>query len=448
MSGKIQVRLALLAALAALTAVLVPAGLAAGSHSGSDSSGGASYVLLTLKKGSGDQVAWVDGTGSTLATDPISLANNNCLTVGYARTILEIDPIGGQLGHVKEGFGVKSASDGAGEPCGRIEADKGEGLSISLGSSLDGNLMTAVDLDLELKFNAKIDVTFWHEGTQVGETATVEGTGDSDDGPDSSDNVRFPWRPGVSDGGGGQEYFDTVVFTPVTGSFSLEGGTDAPANGALLSGNKSSQIEVVASFDGEITCGDSRNIGIDGSPDAASGIVTMHSMDLDRETAADGEWIADDNCLLKPYNADFAADSISFVPVLAGTQARYTLEVTVPNQPITTSDGTDGLIEGTITSLVAEYDPNGGLSFPAISTFPLQACQVQPVLPGEVGYSAFWTQDSPLQAVDSGTGLPVDVLPPGENICFYSATASPTGIGVATEYWGILFIDDPGVKFR
>jgi hypothetical protein len=70
------------------------------------------------------------------------------------------------------------------------------------------------------------------------------------------------------------------------------------------------------------------------------------------------------------------------------------------------------------------------------------------VLPGEVGYSAFWTQDSPLQAVDSGTGLPVDVLPPGENICFYSATASPTGIGVATEYWGILFIDDPGVKFR
>jgi hypothetical protein len=448
MSGKIQIRLALLAALAALTAVLVPAGLAAGSHNGSDPSGEASYVLLTLKKGAGDQVAWVDGAGTTLATDPFSLSNNNCLTVGYNRDILEIDAVGGQLGHVKEGFGVKSASDGAGEPCGRIEADKGEGLSISLGSSLDGHLMTAIDLDLELKFNAEVDVTFWHEGTQVGETATVKGSGNSDDGPDSSDNIRIPWRPGVSDGGDGQEYFDTVVFTPVTGSFSLEGGADALANGSLLSGNKSSQIEVVAGFDGEITCGDTRTIGIDGSSDATFGSVTMHSMDLDSSEPQDGEWIADEDCQLKPYNADVAPDAISFVPVLAGTQARYTLEVSVPNQPITTSDGTDGLLEGTITSLVAEYDPNGGLTFPETSTFPLRACQVQPVLPGQTGYTAFWSQDSPLRGVDSGTGLPVTVFPPGESICFYSATVSPTGIGVGTEHWGILFVDDPGVKFR
>ena len=448
MLGRIRARVALLVALAALTAVIVPAGLAIGSHDSATVAGGdPSVVLLTLKKGNGDQAAWVvDGT--TVQTQSIGLANNNCLTVNFAASpdLLEVNAHGGALGHVKEGFGVKSASDGGGEPCGRIEASDGESLSVSLGSSLDGYLMSAIDVDLEVKFNALVEVTFLHDDSVV-DVATVPQVPGSDDGPDSSDNIRFAWRPGVDGDGGGQKYFDTVLFTPIAGSFSLEGGQDAPFNGSLLAGNRSSQFEVVQTFDGQITCGDDVGIGSEGSLVSTYGTLTLHAMDLDSTVATENEWLVAE-CLMKLYNAEAGIDALSFNPLLEDTGARYTLEVTVPNQPIVVAPGPTPPA-GTITSLIAEYWTSGSVSFPPSSTLPVQACQGAPITDdSDPDYASFWSQDSPVQVLDPMTMTMIDLLPPGESFCFYSASVTPTGAGVGTEQWGFYFEDDPIVRFK
>ncbi|HEX9762974.1 MAG TPA: hypothetical protein VGA97_07745, partial [Acidimicrobiia bacterium] len=214
MNGRVQTRVAIFAALVAVAAVLVPAGLAAGSH-GADPAinGDPSVILLTL--GRPDEVTWGDDTQS------ISTRNNDCLVVDFADPpeILVVTGIGGQLGQVKDGLGVKSAGDGSGEPCGRVEAEDGEAISVALGSHLDGYLMSAIDVDLELKFNAAVEVSFFHEGFEVA-SDEFSPMGGSDDGPDSSDgdNYRYVFDPDDP------VYFDEVEFRPTSGALSLEGG--------------------------------------------------------------------------------------------------------------------------------------------------------------------------------------------------------------------------------
>ena len=420
MGNKRRARVLLFAALALLAAV-VPAGLAAGSHDGSPTSGEPSIVYLTL--GSVDRITW------TSASETISGRNNCSVTFGGS-DLLDLSPTGGQLGFVRDGFGVKSTGDGTGEPCGRVEATDGEAISVSLGSNLGGYLMTAIDVDLELKFNATVDVIFKHEGVEVARVNGFTGMGGSDDGPDSGDldNFRFFHRPM-----NGEESvsFDTVVFDPSAGAISLEGGADGTdrADDSLDESSNSSQFEIVQAFEGEITCNDTEEIGEDGV--STSGVVIMHSEDPDGPGSE--PWITD-NCDLKPFNEDVEDAALAFVPELAGTEARYTIEVTVEDQVVTV-DGT-----GQVTSLVAVYNANGDLTFPATATDPLLACEGQPVLnQSDPGYDAFWTQ--------ADTGL----LPgePGTEIaCWYHASVDPTGSGVGTERWGIYFEDDPGFNFR
>lgn len=413
MTGKIQTRLALLAAVAALAAVVIPATLAAGSHQGSGGASGApSYIFLEM--GKNDRVTFEGQTQS------ISTRNNNCTVVTFGSPqLLVLTPFGGVLGHTKDALGVQSPGDGNGEPCSRVDSSKGEAISVRLGSALTGQLMSAVDVDLELKSNATVEVTYLHEGVEVA-SDTFDPTDASDDGPDSGDgdNYRYAHRPMD---GESPALFDEVKFTPISGILSMEGGSDGTDQGSLAS-NNFSQFEVVQSYDGEITCGDNEPIGEGG---LTSGVVTMHSED-------EGEgWLLEPNCDLKPYNAWTTDDALAFVPDLPGTTARYTIDVMVQEQAIVV----DG--EGTITSLTATYDPAPALNFPDVSAdLPLQACEGTPELVPGPAYDAFWTQAD------------VGLLPDGESACWYSAFVEPTGEGLGTEHWGIYFEDDPGLRFR
>jgi hypothetical protein len=399
----------MLTAVVALVAVLVPAGLAFGSHeSGQAASGDSSVVLLTL--GRSDEVTW-EG-----ATQGITTRNNNCLVVDLADNpeILVVTAIGGQLGHVKDGLGVKGAGDGSGEPCGRVESD-GEKISVALGSHLDGLLMTAIDVDLELKFNAVVEVSFLHDGTPVTDDPVVfSPMAGSDDGPDSADgdNYRFVFDPEEP------VFFDEVVFEPTSGSISLEGGADGTIDGTLDAGSNSSQFEVVETFDGQITCSDQVAIG-DPVVDEVSGLVTMHALNL-------GEgW--DAACTeLKDYNEEVTPSSLLFAPVLENSQARYTLTLTIEDQPITTDD------DGQVTSLLMEY--NDG-------TFGASDVALTPCL-GPPEFTALFFEQA-------DTGL----LPAaGDFACYYAVSVTPTheneGMVFGTEVWSIYFEDDPQFIFR
>lgn len=393
----------LFGALALLAAVL-PAGLAAGSHDGDSTFGDPSVVLLTL--GSVDRVTWMSETQTITG-------RNNCSVTFGGSDLLDFTPTGGQVGFVRDGLGVKSSGDGTGEPCGRVEASDGEAISVSLGSDLDGYLMTAIDVDLELKFNASVDVIFKHDGVTVASVLGFSGTGGSDDGPDSGDgdNYRFFARPTNGDD---PVSFDEVVFDPTAGAVGLEGGADGTENGVLAS-NNSSQFEVKQSF-GQITCQDTVTIA-DADVEEVVGVITMEALDLDVSTA--GGW--DANCtLLKNYSEEVTESSLLFAPVLENSLARYTMILTIEDQPITT----DG--DGQTTSLVMEYNDGFGSG-----DRTLQPCNGQPQFT-----EAFFEQND--------TGL----LPAGEFACYYAVSLAPTGEGVGTETWSIFFEDDPNFSFR
>jgi hypothetical protein len=421
-------RLVLLGALAALVAALIPTGMAIGSHEGSPAPAGEpSVVLLTL--GNQDEVTW---SGNT---QPITSKTNRCLSVQFASSpdLLDVSPIGGDLGLVKDGLGVKSVSDGTGEPCGRIEADDDEAISVALGSDLDGYLMSAIDVDLELKFNAVVHVHFLHDGDEVTDPVPFNPMAGSDDGPDSrdGDNYRFFHRPLD---GEDQLFFDEVVFEAVEGAFSLEGGADLAdssedtAFGVLDPSSKSSQFEIFQTFAGEITCGDDVSIDDEDVP-GVHGEVTMHAMEFDPDGTEPLAWYTTD-CLLKLYNDGVGPGHLLFLPFLEDTSGRYTIRITLENQPID-SDG-----DGQITTLVMQYNADGDLT-------PLEAveeCRAQPVLSGE-GYDEFWTQDD------------VGLLPDDETACYFSVASQPTGVDedsgetVGTEVWDIYFEDDPAFSF-
>lgn len=399
-------------ALAALTAVMVPATLALGDEP--IVGGEPGYVFLQM--GSQDRVTF------DTQVQPISTHKNRCTVVNFGEPeLLELDAFGGELGHVSDSFGVRSSGDGNGEPCARVEASDGEAISVKLGTAMFGYLMTAVDVDLELKGNAVVYVEYLYQGSIV-DDHTFDPESPSDDGPDSGDldNWRYFHRP---TDGEAPVLFDEVKFTPTNGTLSLEGGSDGTDPGSLDPGNNWSQFEVVPTYDGDINCGDTETISEEGI--ATSGDVTMHS-----ENDGDGWAISPEICVLKPYNAWVEDDALAFVPELDGYTARYTIEVDVEDQAIIVDS------DGMITSLIAVYDPTPSTSFPDVSAdLPLPNCVGTPVLSGG-GYDAFWLQAD------------VGLLPDGASACWYHAEVVPDSADAGTEYWGIYFEDDPGLSFK
>lgn len=423
MIGKIRTRLALLVALAALTAVLVPATLAFGSHVSDPVAGsGPEYVFLQL--GNTDQVRF--GT----QFQPISTNKNRCTVVGFGSPQLLIaKPFGGALGHVDNSIGVQSQGDGNGSPCSWIEASDGEAISLKLGSAMSSYLMTAVDVDLELKGNATVAVTYWHDGTQITQANdTFDPMSPSDDGPDSGDldNWRYFHRP--TDGSGKQIYFDEVKFTPVQGTLSLEGGSDGTDNGLLVTTNNWSQFEVYSVFDGQITCGEDNGIMISNPAFPATGSVVMRSLDLD--DVAGGY---DISCTQKKnYNDSVGEDSLAYLPETGVGAARYTIVLTIPQQPVDSDNGS-----GVITTLQMQYSALGDFT----DLVALEACVGQPELnSSDAEYETFWEGDLS------------DFFPGDDTACYYKVDLAPSGLlegtNRATETWHIAFEGDPGFSFR
>lgn len=424
MQGKIRLRLAVLAALAALVAVLVPATLAS-----ADDPVTGDPTVLVLKLGSQTEVSW------GAETQTITTKRNKCTPVTFASSpqLLKATASGGQLGYTSGSLGVASSGEGNSGKCAQVNADASEGLTLELGSEFDGYAMNAVDLDLELKFNASITVTYKMEGATVA-TDTFTGMG-SDDGPDSADGDNYRYN---SVDQGVVALFDEINLVPTAGAFSLEAGADGTEPGALAS-NAFSQFQVVPVYDGDLTCGDTANVGSLADL-GILGAFTMHALDL----SGTGTGFDSDCMQLKYYFDGATNDSLSFVPVLTDTNARYTVDATVEGQAITV----DGI--GMITSLISVYNTNGDLTFPGGGS-ALKACNFAPILGGSE-YGTFWEQTSPVDdgvlSGGSGDNTGVNILPAGEVACFYSASVSPTGPGVGTESWSIYFEDDPGLGFR
>lgn len=445
MSGKIQIRLAILAALAALVAVVVPSGLVMGAEDGPIIGDDTGILLLDL--GSTNEVTWEDES----LTQAIDTRRNRCtpVTPSDDPELLAFITTGGDLGYVDGSLGVRSSGEGNSGKCAQINFDAGEAITVSLGSDTSGYLLNAIDLDLELKFDATVKVEYKLDGAVVGTDSTFDGIG-ADDGPDSADGDNYRYNSEVR--GFTDLLFDTVVITPLAGAVSLEAGADGTEDGLLEPGNNDSQFRIAQVFDGVLDCFPaSAQIG-------ASGVDTTYGTVIMRSQDQGSGWILDE-CLLKPYNADTASAALSYVPELSGTDARYTIDVNVEDQLIDVdTDSSNSIPDGTITSLVAVYNETGDLTFPAASTQPLQSCGfTPPTNDTDASYNTFWQQSSP---VDNGvlpggggdnTGL--NLLPTGEIACFYSAMVSPTGLNgdgdqIGTEQWSIYFEDDPGLGFR
>lgn len=453
MTGKVSIRLALLAAVAALVAVIVPATLAAGSHGSFDGVAPGGVVLLNMGNGpSADQVRY-DGM-----TQNITTAKNNCTAVNSSfqsasatpSDLLNIQAAGtgtASLGEAKDQIGVQSGNDGNGENCYRT--DPTESMTITLGGDVGESMMGGFDLDIQVKFNSMVRATTYAGGSMTAsQPGTFMGTGLSDNGPDSEDNFRwFYAAPKGSE-------FDTLVLSADTGTFSLGGGQNLAEKGLFDTSTKASQFVVGPIADGQISCGDSRNIGVAGS-DPTYATVTMHSEDLNDG----GGWIIGD-CELKPYYAATQGAAFSFNPLdpigFSGTSARYTLEVTVEDQEVTTSSGGTGEPPaGTITSLAAKYDLNGDFDFGDATGLP--HCQFTPPLAGDANYDLFWGQNDPVDdgvlsgsAADDDTGT--HLLPDGDSACWFSAGVSDIvtvdGTQYGTEHWDIYLESDPGFSFR
>lgn len=387
-------------ALGALIAMmLVPAGLAAGSGWKSksyDQSDRTDVVLLVLGKHNylkwGDQKQAISSKGG-------------CNTPRFAASpdILGFAAGGGTLTLKHDGFGVKGHS-----AWGCETVDKNESITVTMGAALDTLAMSAIDIDFEVLKKTKIGVSFRFQGSEVA-SDTFDPKAKKD-----GENYRYFKRP---TNGGKALFFDEVVFTALYGGFAIEGGSDYSkgGKGQIDTRSTASQFEVGVPFDGEITCGDTAEIS-DPAVETVMGEVTMHAMGSESwQTGA---------CDLKFYNDDVTPDTISFIPFLEGTSARYTMALTVEDQPIVTDNGL-------IVSLGLTYDPAAG----ANPTRTLQSCEGQPVLSGE-GYDAFWSQAD------------VGLLPPDETACFYEVDLEITGAGVGTELWGIYFEDDPSFGFK
>lgn len=189
--------------------------------------------VLRLQLGAGDHFRFQppDGAGGYLpftAQQSISTSSGCRLALGGA-PLVSFSSSGNFVGFVDDGIGVRSSGEGNGQPCGLIDGDKNEKLTMRLESALDGKVIDFAEVDVEGKFG----VSFKIEGFLGSSTTPLKtemystAPAGSDSGPDSGDGdnfrVRFP-RTGTTT-------VDRLVFSIVgtTGSASLHGGADGTA---------------------------------------------------------------------------------------------------------------------------------------------------------------------------------------------------------------------------
>jgi hypothetical protein len=292
-------------AIAALLVVtLVEAVPASGQSGGASTSTLTNGGVLQLHLGASDSFGFRDADSSQPTGYSTSLSQTQAIGNGSGCRLsptsgslvsLSSAPSGSSVGFVSDAIGVRTNSEGNGQPCGRIDAP-GQALTMDL--NLAGKVIDYAELDIELKFGGTVMVNGYLDGTQVGAPATYSSVG-SDSGPDSGDGdnyrVRFP-RSGFT-------AVDRLVFSIVgsTGGASLEGGADGtqpcdPADagecgpvgsslGQTLTTNDS--LFHLINADGILDCGDSAS-------QTNAGITTTVAR-LDNVSG---------NCTPIPYNQD------------------------------------------------------------------------------------------------------------------------------------------------
>ena len=128
-------------------------------------------------------------------------------------------------------FGLGVNNTGVGEGTGKCTQINNyatrEVLDLSLqnaaGQAMSGKYIDYMELDIEAKFNATINVEMWKDGVQVG-TEVISCTS-SDCGPDSSDGDNFRVRVPAT----GKTLFDQIKLYatgPSGGAVTLEAGAD------------------------------------------------------------------------------------------------------------------------------------------------------------------------------------------------------------------------------
>lgn len=241
MAGKIQIRLAILAALAAMAALLVPSGLALGSH---DEGTNADFIddqgVLRLQLNSSvNQFLWNDGTTDHTQT----LVATRCEVDTAPSNLVKLDS-NRKVGTFGNSLGVKSGG-AQGVACSRISS--GESMTFETSGVIADYEIAEVQLDVEVKMGAEVQVQTFLGTTQIetfklrsgssivadqgmepsGQIATsTSGTPiancrqPSDSGPDagSLDNCRWVIKD--------IQPFDKMVFTALSGEYSIEGGGD------------------------------------------------------------------------------------------------------------------------------------------------------------------------------------------------------------------------------
>ena len=137
-------------------------------------------------------------------------------------------PSSGTVGLTSDGIGVRSSGEGGGIPCGRVDGDKGQRLTVALGGpALGGAVADFMELDIEAKGDVVVVADLYLRGDLVGSHELLTGAR-SDSGPDSADgdNYRFRVPPSPA-----TTAFDSFVLRTKSnsGAFSLAAGADGTA---------------------------------------------------------------------------------------------------------------------------------------------------------------------------------------------------------------------------
>jgi hypothetical protein len=260
--------------LAAVTLLVVPALGQVGSEVG--------VLHLELDSG-GDRFLFVPSDGGE-PTQQLLTASNCRLGDTSDASLVDVVGSGSQTnkrpyaGLKDHRLGVGQNGEGNGEPCGRINRDLNQFLTLSLTGDLQGQAIDYAEINLGFKFNGDAILETSLAGEPV-DTITVACNDASDCGPDSggSDNklVILTSDSADPDVASITGPFDTIVIRP----------GDAAVNGAI-SLEDDSLFRLVEAFDGEIDC--TENEILIESEDATFSVTRGYDTDGGCKGPADG----------------------------------------------------------------------------------------------------------------------------------------------------------------
>lgn len=281
--------------------------------------------VLRLHLGTSPQRWRFDPVAGDPVVQPVGISSGCKLSpTSGALVSLIPTPATGTVGLTTDGIGIRSSGEGGGTPCGRVDGDKGQRLTVSLdGSALGSTAADYMELDIEAKGDVIVVADLYLRGTLVGSHELPTGTR-SDSGPDSSDgdNYRFRVPPAPS-----TTAFDAFVLRTKTigGAFSLAGGADGTA---AEPGGLGEDLETLDSVihlkevSGFLDCGDSTGEVTGGDTSA----------NLTRGTNA--------SCDPIPYLLRVENDDVLLAKNLTGqTNANFSMVVTWDAEPAPANAG-------------------------------------------------------------------------------------------------------------